>query len=883
MNLTDNHPRNKQTNAPSAARFAISTLSACLVLAFSAPGHALPTGGVVAAGAAGIVNSTSATTITQTSANAVINWQSFGVGAGQTVQFVQPGSSSVALNRVLGNDPSSILGNLSANGKVFLLNPNGVLFGSGASVNVGGLVASTMSITDANFMAGRYAFTDAGNGSVVNQGNINAADGGYVALMGKSVSNQGVISARMGTVALAAGNAITMDIGGDGLLNLSISQGAVNALIENGGMIRADGGRVLLTAQAAGNLLNTVVNNTGVIQAQTIGTSNGSIFLLGDMQSGTVSIGGTVDASGTGAGQTGGNVTATGHHVGLFSGQINASGDAGGGTVLVGGGYQGNNPAVQNASATYMSADSTINVDALTNGKGGTAVLWANDTTRAHGVITARGGAQGGDGGLIETSAHWLDVQGARVNASAPNGKAGMWLLDPTDVTISLTGGGAGQNGTFAGGVFTPAAGAQTSNISSTQLSAALTGATGTDITITTTSTGNGFGDITVQDPITWVRTGLTPTTLTLLAARDVNVNAAITATNGNLVVCCGRDINVNAAITTTGTVATPNQGGNVLLSAGRDVNIVRAANTGALPNKSLTDITTTSGNMEICAGRDIVLGNTFDLGRLLTLNNSVANSNGPFNPVTQRGMTLRAGNAATGPGVAGGGGTLKIDPGTIIKVTGPAGISPINIFYNPTSYAATTDYSGFFATGDGSPFTQFMLVFPEVQTKFFDGTTAATLTGLQGTPAGVTLNPGGVFSFDSAAVGNNVPVTFSGLSLTQAPIVAGGTARNFALQAPCCGVGGQTVTRTTGTIRPVGVAGFIPGVSALPYVAITAPAFATFASYLPGLVPTYASDASDVFFTIKEEEVAPPTVIPFISPPPPYLAPRYVPKPARN
>ena len=305
MNRIDTRLKNKPAKVRGTTSFAINTLSACLLLAFSAATHALPTGGVVADGAAGIANSASATTITQTSPNAVINWQSFGVGAGQTVQFIQPGSNAVALNRVLGSDPSSILGNLTANGKVFLLNPNGILFGSGATVNVGGLVASTLSMTDANFMAGRYAFTDAGTGSIVNQGNITAADGGYVALMGKSVSNQGVISARLGSIALAAGNAITMDIGGDGLLNLSIPQGAVNALVENGGMIRADGGRVLLTAQAAGNLLHTVVNNTGVIQAQTIGNRNGTIYLLGDMQTGMMNVSGTLDASAPSGGNGG--------------------------------------------------------------------------------------------------------------------------------------------------------------------------------------------------------------------------------------------------------------------------------------------------------------------------------------------------------------------------------------------------------------------------------------------------------------------------------------------------------------------------------------------------------------------------------------------------
>ena len=297
MNSTNTYPKNKRTLTPGSTRFAISTLSACLILAFSAVAHALPAGGIVAAGVANIANSGTATTITQSSANTVINWQSFGIGAGQSVQFVQPGSNSVALNRVLGSDPSSILGNLSANGKIFLINPNGVLFGSAASVSVGGLVASTLGITDSNFMAGRYDFTDAGNGSVVNLGNITAADGGYVALMGKSVNNQGVISARLGTVALAAGNAMTLDVGGDGLLNLSISQGAVKALVENGGMVRADGGRVLLSAQAVGEVLHSVVNNTGVIQAQAIGNRNGKIFLLGDMQTGTVNVSGTLDAS----------------------------------------------------------------------------------------------------------------------------------------------------------------------------------------------------------------------------------------------------------------------------------------------------------------------------------------------------------------------------------------------------------------------------------------------------------------------------------------------------------------------------------------------------------------------------------------------------------
>ncbi|MEO7954789.1 MAG: filamentous hemagglutinin N-terminal domain-containing protein, partial [Polaromonas sp.] len=220
------------------ASFSLKILAVSLMIACGAGVHAEPTGGVVSAGSASIGGTAGNMTITQTTPNVAINWQSFGIKAGESVQFVQPGSSSVALNRVIGADPSSILGSLTANGKVFLVNPNGILFGQGASVNVGGLVASTLAISDANFMAGNHQFSGAGAGAVVNQGTINAASGGYVALLGANVSNQGVIAAQLGTIALAAGNAVTLDVAGDKLLKVTIDQGAVNALVDNGGLIR---------------------------------------------------------------------------------------------------------------------------------------------------------------------------------------------------------------------------------------------------------------------------------------------------------------------------------------------------------------------------------------------------------------------------------------------------------------------------------------------------------------------------------------------------------------------------------------------------------------------------------------------------------------------
>ncbi|CAM3767454.1 filamentous hemagglutinin N-terminal domain-containing protein [Polynucleobacter brandtiae] len=277
-------------------RFPIKRIAFGVLLTLGTKLFAAPLGGMVVDGSASIASSGNKTIITQSTPKAVINWQSFDVGAGQAVQFIQPNASSVALNRVIGSSPSNILGSISSNGQVFLINPNGILFAPGSSVNTGGFVASTLDISNTNFKNGNYQFSGNSAAGVNNQGTINA-DGAYVALLGAQVSNTGLISAKMGTVVLAAGKSVTLDLVGDGLLKVTVDQGAVNALVKNGGMIQADGGQVIMTTQSAGALLNTVVNNTGVIQAQTLSEVGGKIYLLGDMQSGVVNVGGTLDAS----------------------------------------------------------------------------------------------------------------------------------------------------------------------------------------------------------------------------------------------------------------------------------------------------------------------------------------------------------------------------------------------------------------------------------------------------------------------------------------------------------------------------------------------------------------------------------------------------------
>jgi filamentous hemagglutinin family protein len=421
--------------------FALNALGFAVLFCLGGSVYALPVGGVVVAGSASISSSPGTTTITQTTQSAAVNWQKFNISVGEHVQINQPNSSSVLLNRVLGADPSSILGSLSANGKVFLVNPNGILFGPGASVNVGGLVASTLSISDSDFMAGRYKFIGAG-GSVLNQGTINAADGGYVALLGAQVENDGTISARQGSVALAAGQAITLDMIGDGLLQVTVGQAAVNALARNGGVIQSDGGHVLLSTQAASSLLPSVVNNTGVIQAQTIENRNGTILLLAGMHDGTVQVSGRLDAS----------------------------------------------------------------------------------------------APNGGDGGFIETSAaHVVIDPAATISTLAPQGKTGLWLLDPVNWVIAT-----------AGGDETPAQVTDSLALS--------------DRLIVVDN------DITVADAVTWT----TPRTLELRAGHDVKINAAMTASTAGsgIIFTAGNDVLTTAAITASAA------GSVIEMSAGNNVSV---------------------------------------------------------------------------------------------------------------------------------------------------------------------------------------------------------------------------------------------------------------------------------------------------------------------
>ncbi|UTF59038.1 MBG domain-containing protein [Gilvimarinus sp. DA14] len=276
-------------------------LALAMAAAISQGAVAGPDGGVVIDGSANIVHAGNVTDISQHSQNITVVWDNFDIDVNEVVNFLQPNSQSLALNRVLSADGTQINGQLNANGRVFVLDANGVLFGKNAKVNVGSLVASTLDLTHSDYDTNTFTFNGGENpAAVTNLGEITAAETGAVALLGGRVSNYGVIQAKLGNVALAAGQQVTLDFAGDGLLNVQVDEAALDALAENHGLIKADGGQVLMTAHASDALLQTVVNNTGVIEAQTLQEKDGKIMLLGGMTpetGGTVRVSGTLDAS----------------------------------------------------------------------------------------------------------------------------------------------------------------------------------------------------------------------------------------------------------------------------------------------------------------------------------------------------------------------------------------------------------------------------------------------------------------------------------------------------------------------------------------------------------------------------------------------------------
>ena len=622
-------------------------LSLLLTLAASNPAVAGPEGGQVVGGDATIDQNGRLTQIFQGSDRVAINWDTFNVGLDETVRFIQPSSTSVALNHIFDQNASQIFGAIDANGVIFLINPNGLVFGANAQVNVASLIASSLNISTADFMAGNYTFEAAAGaegGLVLNQGNIVAAEGGFVALLGQAVANEGLIVADAGTINLASGNKIALDFDGGGLLFFEVQSDVLqsalgqDSAVSNSGSLIANGGQVLLTARAAQDVYTNAINNEGLIQAQRIDNQGGVIRLLGN--SGDVLTTGVLDASGAGSSDTGGTVQVLGERVAVYGdASIDVSGDNGGGLVQIGGSFQGADSDVQSASRTYVGPNAQINADARVSGDGGEVVVWADQVTRYYGDISARGGDQGGNGGSVEVSGKDNLIFAGNVDTSAPQGQMGSLLLDPADIVISNAVDGDGADDGLIGGadgtVLFADAPAGTATISQGALEALpsttnvslqatnsiviqdLTNLGIADDTLTLAADGSveflaGAGGFSMNTGDTINVTGTGSLTIDTIGTSSGGTgNGAITTgaiqTNGGNVSLNGTNVNVSGAVATSGGDFLANSGSIANFdSSGVLIDTTGAADTAGGAVSITTTALLTTGGITTSGGADI-------------------------------------------------------------------------------------------------------------------------------------------------------------------------------------------------------------------------------------------------------------------------------------
>ena len=622
---------------------------------------ALPTGASLAAGQATVAQTGNRMDIVQQTGKAILNWDTFNIGSGAAVTFRQPGADAVILNRVASNAPSQLLGSLSANGKVWLVNPAGIMVGQGATLDLHGFVASTLAVRDTDFLAGRMLFhatpQAAQAGAVRNDGTITTPYGGTVYLVAPDVQNHGVIRVPGGEVVLAAGASVEL---------LDTATPGVRVAVTGTEGTALNLGRIVSTAGRIG-MAGVLVKNSGVLNASSVVSEGGRVFLRATKAAvadgaaqmlATGSRGGRIDI-------TAGSVAVQG------SALLDASGAAGGGSVLVGGDYQGGG-SLPRAQTALLGADAVLRADALDSGNGGKVVLWSDQSTMARGAISARGGAQGGDGGLVETSGlRHLSITGLRTDTTAARGKTGTLLLDPANIIIGAVadadGAGTGVDvgalgvdpaapvvtldaGTYAGGTSKLTADAIATLLATTSVSLAAT----TDITIDTKIEKTAGGD----------------QSLTLSAGRDIWLRQPVNSTSGALALnlTAGGMIQSDTfgSQSLNGGILTANAGGHLSLSnvvAGA----VAATSTGGAVAINAPAAMTLSGSAGtqyvVTAGGDVTLTS-------LTAGDGIAlNANDHL--ITFRGGTLQSGGNQSYQGSMLLNGTTTVSSGGTVDFNG--------------------------------------------------------------------------------------------------------------------------------------------------------------------------------------------------------------------
>jgi len=759
-------------------------LPALIGACFVAPGTlANPTGPNVVNGQVTFSNSGNVFNITN-SPGSIINWQNFSIDKNETTRFTQQSANSWVLNRIIGQDPSLLFGTLQSNGKVVLINPNGVIFGANSTVDTGALFASSLNISDSDFKNGNLHFSGGENaGSVINQGTIRTPDGGQIFLIAPHVENNGIITNSRGEVVLAAGHEVQLVDSGNPNLQVVISAPADQAI--NLGQIIARGGQV--------GIYGALIKQQGVINADSavVGENGKILFRASDttlLEAGSVT-------SAIGAGQ-GGDVSVLGNHVALVgNASVDVSGNTGGGTVLIGGDYHGANPLIQNAGASYVSADANVNANALQNGNGGKVIVWSDQATRDYGHISARGGASGGNGGFVEVSSkNYLDYRGA-TDLRGFKGLSGTLLLDPSDITIQNGGptdlvlGGSGPY-TFDSG-----SGASILTVSDLGNQLALG-----DVTVSTSPGSGGSGDITMANSMGWG----SPNNLTLIADRNLNVNASLSSSNGGAITLNGGlGISINATVQSSGAVKmTAGTGGisgsssifaNTLeVNSAGDVSLAAAGNVGTLAAN-----VTTGGFVFQNSTTPLTIGTVGATSGLTAPGNITIQQYTAGDITVNQNVNSTAGNVMIG--IASGNGAVSVGAGATVSgtnaqiYTSNAGIV-IDGTLSATSGGATVNAAGGAVALSGSV------------------TSSSGIIGISGT--------GGVNLTGSASVESSSGVISVTAGSADAPItMAAGTemenggstitlnADKMNLNGMLCAMGGHAVLEPFSTGTPIYVA----------------------------------------------------------------------------
>lgn len=762
-------------------------------------------------------------TVIKAGNRAIIRYDSFNVPLGGSVRFVQPSKRSTVLNRITGNAPSRIDGMFSSNGIVYFVNPAGITFGPKSVVNVGQIFAAAGNISDNDFKNGVNRFT-MGPGRVDNQGYMK---GDAIHLLGSQVSNSGAIVADRGIVTMTAatGEVYIKEDGEKILVQPSndpanpVAAGSVG--VENTGSVKAEGGMVKM--MGAGDIYSFAVKNAGMVKANQIEVAGGN---------GTVSVGGTLDASSQQGGQKGGTVQITGDKVALDGAKIDASGKAGGGTVLVGGDAHGQG-TVPTASATNVSADTQIHADGMDNGDAGKVVIWSNGLTNFYGSITARGGSQGGNGGWVEVSGKGTLVYQGTVDTTAPKGAIGTLLLDPTDIDVV----GAGPANTS---LLTDVDDFADANIG---------GGTKLDVTSINNAAANvlleATNNITFSTPVSIATAGVG---LTARAGNDIVVNTSIKTKGGAVVLSADDnngvhdgsgvvDLDGGGSIDTSNTVAT---GADITLR-GADVHFSTSnglkAGTNGVVTLAPIDATSTIG---VGGGAGTLQISDAEIGKITTASKIVIGEQGiQSGAVTVKTITLAAGNAGIEINSDSGAGGVVLDtddggtPGSAIATGGSgtitvrAGTGGITAAQNTALAELSTTGAVVLASGD---------IVGSVANKInLTGATSVAATGVgnvvlahdgavtlnnSSSAAAFSLQAGGAITVanaqtvqgasvslttttgDITAVGASIATTAGDLTLSTA---SGKIGTNAATRLPITVVGGALVANATGDISVAG------------------------------------------------------------------------------